>query len=144
MNRFLFAPAILLAAATLHSQAPAESAPPAPQALAYQCATSGHMNIDHLNFLFDFTTHTVTETVQYEFASQHLRNLKFDESGDQLIVRGGCAWSAKPLGCATVNRKTLSLSIYAWGPRGGENAPAGDTTGGNNVVVYECFQQKTN
>jgi hypothetical protein len=139
MNRILAALAILLASTVLQSQT---TEPPAAQIQTYKCATSGHFSIEHLNFDFDFTAHTVTETVQYEFASQHLRNLKFDESGDQLIVRGGCAWSAKPLGCATVNRKTLSLSIYAWGPRGGENAPPGDTTGGNNVVVYECFLAK--
>lgn len=141
MKHLLLAPALLLAASILQSQS---TEPAAHQVLTYQCATSGHLSIEHLNFAFDLSTHTVTETVQYEFASQHLRNLKFDESGDQLIVRGGCAWSARPLGCAAVNRKTLSLSIYSWGPRGGEDAPSGDTTGGNNVVVYECFLQKNN
>jgi hypothetical protein len=139
MKFILSALAILLASTALQSQTPA---PTAPQTLRYQCATSGNLKTEHLNFDFDFTTHTVTETVHYEFAAQHLRDLKFEESGDQLILRAGCAWSTKPLGCATINRKTLSLSIYAWGPRGGEDAPSGDTTGGNNVVVYECFQQK--
>jgi hypothetical protein len=121
---------------------PTATSPAAPTIESYQCATSENLKTLHQNFIFDFSSHTATETIQYENASQHFRNLKFEESGSQVTLREGCNWPTKALGCATVNRKTLKLSIYAWGPRGGEDAPSGDRSGGNTVVVYDCFLLK--
>jgi tetratricopeptide (TPR) repeat protein len=114
------------------------AAPAAPANESYRCATPQNLKTAYQNFVFDFSTHTASEAIQYENATQRLKNLKFEESGQQLILRDGCQWSAKPLGCATVNRKALTLSIYAWGKNGGEDGPSGDHSGGNNVVVYEC------
>jgi hypothetical protein len=113
-------------------------APVVPQNESYDCPTTDNLKTIRQTFTFDFSTHTVNQAIVWENATQRLKNRKFDESGSQLILREGCPWSAKPLGCATVNRKALTLSIYAWGTHGGEDAPSGDQSGGSRVVVYDC------
>ncbi len=115
-----------------------QPAPAAPQSESYQCWTSNNLSTVREDFTFDFATHLATRYTVWENAAQSFKNLKFDESGDQLILRQGCGWSAKPLGCATINRKTKQLSLYAWGKNGGEDGPAGDFSGGPNVVNYDC------
>lgn len=113
-------------------------APVAPQNESYDCPTTDNLKTVRQTFTFDFSTHTASQAIAWENVTQRFKNRKFEESGPELILREGCPWSAKPLGCATVNRKALTLSIYAWGTHGGEDGPSGDQTGGSHVVVYSC------
>lgn len=101
---------------------PAKEAVAPPQ--KYECPTPTNERTVSQNFTFNFSTHRVIETILWEHSSMDIES-PFEESGELLIVRGGCVWSNKPGGCASINRTTSRLAIHAWGPMGGEDHPRG-------------------
>jgi tetratricopeptide (TPR) repeat protein len=113
------------------------AAPPVPVIERYECPTPQNERTVSQSFSFDFSTHTVTQTTVWEHNSLDF-HFQFEESGQLLVVREGCNYGERPLGCKAINRTTRRLAMYAWGRNGGEDAPRGVHTGGPYVVEYSC------
>jgi hypothetical protein len=115
-----------------------QSVSPPPHVIRrYECPTPTNERTVSEDFTFDFSTHRVIETVHWEHRSGAFE-FPFEESGELLIVREGCAWSNKPSGCASINRTTSRLMIRAWGPLGGEDPPRGVYEQPPYIVEYSC------
>jgi hypothetical protein len=108
----------------------------------YECSTPQNERTVSQNFAFNFSSHTVTWTIVWEH-SRDDSDEPFEESGQLLVMRSGCGYANRPLGCAAINRATSRLSIYAWGPNGGEDQPRGvHQPGGPYTVEYSCHAAK--
>jgi len=105
----------------------------------YECPTPQNERTVSQNFKFDFSTHRVIETIQGENRSGDY-DFSFEEAGELLIIREGCAYSNKSGDCKSINRTTGRLSMRAWGPNGGEDRPHDRLPGDlpPYIVEYTC------